>query len=78
MKPLDNLCHPVSVIKEAQQLTAQAFGAKEAFFIVNGTTAAVQAMIMSTCKSGEKVIMPRMYIAVQSMHWLYVERFRFM
>ena len=59
MKPLDNLCHPVSVIKEAQQLAAQAFGAKEAFFIVNGTTAAVQAMIMSTCKSGEKVIMPR-------------------
>lgn len=59
MKPLDNLCHPVSVIKEAQQLAAQAFDAKEAFFIVNGTTAAVQAMIMSTCKSGEKVIMPR-------------------
>lgn len=59
MKPLDNLCHPVSVIKEAQQLAAQTFGAKEAFFIVNGTTAAVQAMIMSTCKSGEKVIMPR-------------------
>ena len=59
MKPLDNLFHPVSVIKEAQQLAAQAFGAKEAFFIVNGTTAAVQAMIMSTCKSGEKVIMPR-------------------
>ena len=59
MKPLDNLCHPVSVIKEAQELAAQAFGAGEAFFIVNGTTAAVQAMIMSTCKAGEKVIMPR-------------------
>lgn len=59
MKPLDNLCHPVSVIKEAQQLAAEAFGAKVAFFIVNGTTAAVQAMIMSTCKAGEKVIMPR-------------------
>lgn len=59
MKPLDNLCHPVSVIKEAQELAAEAFGAKEAFFIVNGTTAAVQAMIMSTCKAGEKVIMPR-------------------
>ena len=50
MKPLDNLCHPVSVIKDAQELTAQAFGADEAFFIVNGTTAAVQAMIMSVCK----------------------------
>ena len=59
MKPLDNLCHPVSVIKEAQELAAQAFGASEAFFIVNGTTAAVQAMIMSTCKAGEKIIMPR-------------------
>ena len=59
MKPLDNLCHPVSVIKEAHQLCAQAFQADEAFFIVNGTTAAVQAMIMSVCKAGDKVIMPR-------------------
>ena len=59
MKPLDNLCHPVSVIKAAQELTAQAFGADEAFFIVNGTTASVQAMIMSVCKRGDKVIMPR-------------------
>lgn len=59
MKPLDNLCHPVSVIKQAQELTAQAFKADEAFFIVNGTTAAVQAMIMSVCKSGDKLIMPR-------------------
>ena len=24
MKPLDNLCHPVSVIKEAEQLAAEA------------------------------------------------------
>lgn len=59
MKPLDNLCHPVSVIKEAQELAAEAFGADEAFFIVNGTTAAVQAMIMSCCQTGDKVIMPR-------------------
>lgn len=59
MKPLDNLCHPVSVIRDAQQLAAEAFGAKQAFFVVNGTTASVQAMIMSTCKRGEKIIMPR-------------------
>ena len=31
MKPLDNLCHPVSVIKEAEQLAAEAFGAAYAF-----------------------------------------------
>lgn len=59
MKPLDNLCHPTSVIRDAEVLAAEAFGAADAFFIVNGTTAAVQAMIMSTCKAGDKVIMPR-------------------
>lgn len=59
MKPLDNLCHPVSVIKEAQELAADAFGAENAFFIVNGATGAVQAMVMSVCKSGEKIILPR-------------------
>ncbi len=59
MKPLDNLIHPVSVIKAAEELAAEAFGANAAFFMINGTTAAVQAMIMSTCKAGEKIIMPR-------------------
>lgn len=59
MKPLDNLGHPVSVIREAEELAADAFGAHHAFFIVNGTTQAVQAMIMSVCKQGDKIIMPR-------------------
>lgn len=59
MKPLDNLCHPVSVIKEAEELAADAFGAKHAFFMVGGTTSAVQAMVMSACKRGDKIIMPR-------------------
>nr|WP_319488746.1 aminotransferase class I/II-fold pyridoxal phosphate-dependent enzyme [uncultured Caproiciproducens sp.] len=59
MKPLDNLCHPVSVIRDAEQLAAEAFGAKDAFFMVNGTTSAVQSMIMSVCKAGDKIIMPR-------------------
>ena len=59
MKPLDNLIHPVSVIREAEDLAAEAFGAKHAFFMVNGTTSAVQAMVMTACKAGEKIIMPR-------------------
>ena len=45
MKPLDNLCHPVSVIREAEELAADAFGAANAFLMVGGTTSAVQAMI---------------------------------
>lgn len=59
MKPLDNLCHPVSVIKEAQQYAADAFGAENSIFIVNGATGAVQAMVMSVCKAGDKIILPR-------------------
>ena len=59
MKPLDNLCHPVSVIKEAEELMADAFGAAHAFFMVNGTSSAVQAMVMSVCGRGDKIIMPR-------------------
>ncbi|MCM1269163.1 MAG: aminotransferase class I/II-fold pyridoxal phosphate-dependent enzyme [Ruminococcus flavefaciens] len=59
MKPLDNLCHPVSVIKDAETLAAEAFGAANAFFMVGGTTSAVQSMIMYACKSGDKIIMPR-------------------
>lgn len=59
MKPLDNLCHPVSVIKEAEELAADAFGAEHAFFMVGGTTSAVQTMILATCKEGDKIIMPR-------------------
>ncbi|CDZ24365.1 Orn/Lys/Arg decarboxylase major region [[Clostridium] cellulosi] len=59
MKPLDNLVHPVSVIKEAEELAAEAFHAAHAFFMVNGTTSAVQAMVLSACKKGDKIIMPR-------------------
>ncbi|MFH1513008.1 MAG: aminotransferase class I/II-fold pyridoxal phosphate-dependent enzyme, partial [Bacillota bacterium] len=59
MKSLDNLCHPVHVIKEAEILAADAFQAAHAFFMVGGTTSAVQAMILSTLKSGDQIILPR-------------------
>jgi len=59
MKPLDNLCHPVSVIREAEMLAAEAFQAAHAFFMVGGTTSAVQAMIFSVVKRGDKIILPR-------------------
>lgn len=59
MKPLDNLGHPVSVIREAEELTAEAFGAAHAFLMVNGTTSSVQSMILSVCKAGDKIILPR-------------------
>lgn len=59
MKPLDNLCHPVSVIREAEELAAEAFGAAYAFLMVGGTTSSVQSMVLSVCKKGDKIILPR-------------------
>lgn len=59
MKPLDNLSNPISVIKEAEDLAAEAYWADHAYFLVNGTTSGVQAMIMSVCEPGDKIILPR-------------------
>lgn len=59
MKPLDNLCHPTSVIAEAEALAADAFGAAHAFFMVGGTTSAVQSMVLTATKKGDKIILPR-------------------
>ena len=59
MKPLDKLCHPVSVIREAEILAADAFKAADAFLMVNGTTSSVQSMVLSCCKRGDKIILPR-------------------
>ena len=59
MKPLDNLCHPTSVIAESERLAADAFGAAHAFFMVGGTTSAVQSMVLTATKKGDKIILPR-------------------
>ncbi len=59
MKPLDFLGNPIGVIKEAEALLADAFGADHGYFIVNGTSFAVQVMIMAAVRSGDKIILPR-------------------
>lgn len=58
-KPLDNLCHPTDVIKEAEDLAAEAFGAAASYFMVGGTTSAVQAMVFAATKKGDKILLPR-------------------
>ena len=59
MKPLDNLCHPISVIRDAERLAATAFGAANAFLMVGGTTSSVQSMVLTACKRGDEIILPR-------------------
>ncbi len=58
----DNLgtLHPATgPIAEAQELAAQAFGAKKTFFLLNGSTAGNLAIGMSLTKKGQKVIINR-------------------
>ena len=58
----DNLgtLHPATgPIKEAQELAAEAFGAKKTFFLLNGSTAGNLALAMALTKKGDKVIVNR-------------------
>ncbi|MBW4669534.1 MAG: aminotransferase class I/II-fold pyridoxal phosphate-dependent enzyme [Cyanomargarita calcarea GSE-NOS-MK-12-04C] len=56
---LDNLFAPSGVIQQAQQLAAEAFGASQTWFLVNGSTCGIEAAILATCRSGDKIILPR-------------------
>ena len=56
---IDFLNQPKGVISEAEALFAEAFRAKDSFFMVGGATSCVHAMIMSVCSPGDKLIIPR-------------------
>lgn len=59
MEELDDLHAPATCIGEAQELAAGLYGAEAAFFCINGTTGAVQAMLLATLQAGETVLVPR-------------------
>ena len=56
---LDNLQDPQGVIGEAQDRAAAYFGAGETFYLVNGTTAGILAVMLAVSKPGKKVVLPR-------------------
>jgi len=56
---LDNVGNPTGIIKEAQDLFADAFGADIAFFMANGSTSAVHAMLLSVLSPEDKILMPK-------------------
>lgn len=55
----DNLHYPEGPIMEAQRLAAEVFLAEETFFLVNGSTGGIHAMIMAVCRPGDKLIVER-------------------
>ena len=56
---VDCLQKPVGVIKEAQELAAEAYGADHSFFLINGTTVGNHAMVLATCNPGDEVLVAR-------------------
>ncbi|MEK6813446.1 MAG: aminotransferase class I/II-fold pyridoxal phosphate-dependent enzyme [Nitrospirota bacterium] len=56
---VDSLQKPVGVIKEAQELAALAYGADASFFLLNGTTGGNHAMVVSSTRPGEKILVAR-------------------
>ncbi len=56
---VDSLQKPRGVIREAQELAADIYGADQSFFLVNGTSGGNQAMILSVMKPGEPILLTR-------------------
>ncbi|WP_432353734.1 aminotransferase class I/II-fold pyridoxal phosphate-dependent enzyme [Sporosarcina sp. A2] len=56
---LDDLHAPTEVLAEGQAMLADAYGAKQSFFLVNGSTVGNLAMIRSICEPGDVLLVQR-------------------
>jgi arginine decarboxylase len=56
---VDCLQRPVGVIKEAQELAAEAYGADHSFFLINGTTGGNHVMVLSIANPGDEILVAR-------------------
>ncbi len=56
---LDSLLEPHGTIKEAQELAARAFGAKQTFFSTNGTSTCNKIVVQALVRPGDIVLVDR-------------------
>lgn len=56
---MDNLANPHGVLLEAEKLMAEMCHADDSFFLINGTSSGILAIIMCACTAGSKIILPR-------------------
>lgn len=56
---MDNLANPKGVLLEAEELMADFCHAEHSFFLVNGTSSGILAMIMTVCHANDRIILPR-------------------
>lgn len=59
VKTLDSLMDPISVIRQAQQLTAKTFGACHSYFVTNGTSTSNKIVLQHLLRHGDRVIVDR-------------------
>lgn len=50
----------LGILRQAEHLAAQAYGADDARYLVNGSTTGNIAMLLATCRDGDEVIITRM------------------
>lgn len=56
---LDDLHNPTGAIAEAQELAADVWHADKTYFLVNGSSAGVLAMVLAACSPGDLILAPR-------------------
>jgi lysine decarboxylase len=59
MPGIDDLLQPTESIREAQALAAEAYGADNTFFLINGSTSGNQCMMMAAVNPGDEIAVPR-------------------
>ena len=61
----DNLAAPEGILKEAQERAAEVFGAKETFFLVNGSTSGILTAVSAAFAPGDTVLFaPNCHLSV--------------
>lgn len=56
---LDDLHNPSGAIARAQELTARLYGVEESYFLVNGASSGILALMLATAREGDYVLVPR-------------------
>lgn len=56
---MDDLHQAEGVIHQAEELAAEVFGAEETYFLVNGASCGMHALVLATCEPGDLVLVPR-------------------
>ncbi|ACV64669.1 Orn/Lys/Arg decarboxylase major region [Desulfofarcimen acetoxidans DSM 771] len=56
---MDDLHQTQGVIKESQSIAASVYGADKTYFLINGSSCGLQALVITVCGPGDKILVPR-------------------